>query len=106
MGPESPCVNDAFRDSLMVEVEDFLSQVKIFQGRRSPCADFEGILIVGNRRTLLRGEDWHAFTGDLVKLSTRRGLTFGTDILCFRVSLLSHGFCPVILSLPVALVRL
>jgi hypothetical protein len=39
MRPESSRVHHAFRNTLMIEMEQFFPQVEIFQDRRSTAAD-------------------------------------------------------------------
>jgi hypothetical protein len=45
-------MHDPFRNAFMVEVEDLLSEVEILDQRRSTRADFQRVLIVGNRSPL------------------------------------------------------
>jgi hypothetical protein len=56
-GAISARMNDPFRNALVVEVEDFIAEMLVFQQRRPPRTVPQGILIVGNRCALARGED-------------------------------------------------
>jgi len=46
-------MHDPFRNAFMIEVEDdLLPEVEVLDQRRSTRADFQRVLIVGNRSTL------------------------------------------------------
>ena len=57
VGAISARMHHAFRNPLMIEMEDLLAKMKILEGGGPSRADPERILIVGNRRTLLRGQE-------------------------------------------------
>jgi hypothetical protein len=50
-------MNDPFGDALMVEVEDFLSEVGVLYQRRPTLALLKRVLVIGDRNALLGGED-------------------------------------------------
>jgi hypothetical protein len=62
-------MNDAFRNTLVVEVKDLLAEVVVLDEERTAGTLFEGILIVGDGMTLLIGQDREAFIGTLVELA-------------------------------------
>ena len=55
----APGVHDALRNPLMVEMEDLLAEVKVFQDRRPSSADFQRVLIVGYRSALSCRQNWN-----------------------------------------------
>jgi hypothetical protein len=57
-------------DALMVEVKDFLSQMKIFQYSGAALPGFERILIVGDWRSLLCRQQGNPVTRCLVELAS------------------------------------
>src|SRR5690554_4295750 len=71
MGAEAARMHDTFGNAFMVEVEDFLAEVWVFQQERSARTLLETGLIVGNRRTLLRSEGGDAISGNLVRFAAR-----------------------------------
>ena len=62
-------VNHALRDALVIEMEDLLAKVKIFQSGRPSRTDFERVLIVGNGRSLLGGQNGDFPVGGLVEFA-------------------------------------
>ncbi len=52
MGAVAPSVNHALRNAFMVEVEDFLPEMKIVDECRAARADAQSILVIGNWTTL------------------------------------------------------
>ena len=59
-------VHHPFRNALMVEMEDFLAKVEVFEDRGPPWADLQGILIIKNWTTLGCREHWSATLSNLV----------------------------------------
>ena len=49
-------VNDALRDSLVIEMGDLLPEGEILEQRRSPPAGFQRVLIVRNNDALIGGQ--------------------------------------------------
>ena len=62
-------MDDALGNSLVVEMSDFFTQDEIFQQRRTARIGSQGVLIVGNRQTLIRRQRWLIAGGRLVPLS-------------------------------------
>src|ERR1700683_1286946 len=56
MRPKAARMNDALRDAFVVKVKNFLPKMEIFQCGRPPGTDLQGVLIVSNRDSLLRGK--------------------------------------------------
>lgn len=52
----STCMNNTFRDALMVKVGDFLAQNKIFQQRWTTATGTQWVLIVGDAHALISGQ--------------------------------------------------
>ena len=67
---ESTRMHDSLRNPLMVEVEDLLAKMKIFEQCRSARPDAKGVLIIRDRDALLGGQDGHIFTRRLVQFSS------------------------------------
>jgi hypothetical protein len=63
-------MDDALWNSLVVEMSDFFTQDDIFQQRRTARMGSQGVLIVGNRHTLIRRQYRLIAGGSLVPLST------------------------------------
>jgi hypothetical protein len=61
-------MHDALGDALMVEMGDLLAQDEIFEQARAPLAALERILIVGDRRSLVRRQPLLRTAGILVRL--------------------------------------
>jgi len=55
MGAIAARMNDAFRDALMVEMEQLFAEMEIIHGERPARADTQRILVVGDRSALRRG---------------------------------------------------
>ena len=70
MGAEASRMDDALWNAFMVEMEDLLAEVMVLEQGRTARSHFEGVLVVGDRGTLLRGEHGHVAAGDLVRLAT------------------------------------
>ena len=49
-------MHDALGNALVVKVRDLLAQHKVFEQHRAAQAQFERILVVGNRHALIGGE--------------------------------------------------
>ena len=49
-------MDNAFRDTLMIEMEDLFAEDKVLQQHRAARSRFELILSVGNADTLIGGE--------------------------------------------------
>ena len=49
-------MHDALRDALMIEVEDLLAEMEVFEQSRAARALAQGVLVVSYRDTLLRRE--------------------------------------------------
>jgi hypothetical protein len=62
-------MNYALGDALMIEVEELLAKVKVFDGGGATCSNLEGILVVGYRDALLSGQDRHLAAGGLMRFS-------------------------------------
>jgi hypothetical protein len=54
---------------LVVEVEQFFAKVEVFERRRPTPPDLQRILVVVNRRALLRRQHRHVAVGNLVRLA-------------------------------------
>ena len=50
-------MNNPLGDALMIEVENLLAKVKVFERRGAAVADSKRVLIIGYGNTLLRGQD-------------------------------------------------
>ena len=61
-------MNHAFGDALVVEVEDLVAQHEVFKQRWPAPAGFQRILVVGDRRSLLRRQHIDAAPGRLMGL--------------------------------------
>jgi hypothetical protein len=69
-------VNDALRNSFMVEVLDLFEQNMIFEKRRASRTSLERVLIVTDNSSCLRSKGRMTATVDLVKFSTVTGQFF------------------------------
>ena len=56
VGPVAAGVDDPLGDALVVEVEDLLPEVEVFQQRRAAGTGLERVLVVGDRDALLGGQ--------------------------------------------------
>jgi hypothetical protein len=74
MHPKTAGVNDSFGDTLMVEVENLFAKVKVFEPGGAACSDLEGILVIGYRDALLRGQHGGIAIGGLVHFSATADL--------------------------------
>jgi len=79
--PVAPSVHDPLRNTLMVEVEDLLPEVKVLQQRRSPRARTQRVLVIGYWRTLLRGQCRDVSFGNLMGLTAFASKDFCVDDL-------------------------
>jgi hypothetical protein len=64
-------VHDTLGNALVVEVEDLLSEVEVFERRRPARADAQGVLVVVDGRALAGGERWPSIARRLVQVATR-----------------------------------
>src|SRR5262249_36695219 len=71
--PEAAGMYHPLGDALMVEVEELLAEVKIFERRGAACTDPERILVVGDGDPLLSGQDGRVSACTLVYFSSRTG---------------------------------
>ena len=62
-------VHDPLGDALVIEVEDLLAEVEVLEERRPPLAHPQGVLVVGDRNTLLGGQPAGPVDGYLVGLA-------------------------------------
>ena len=63
----------------MVEVEDLLAEVRVFQQSRAAGAEAQGVLVVRDGNALRRGQDGDVAAGDLMGLAART-LGFGIAV--------------------------
>src|SRR5690606_6819548 len=66
MHAKTPRVHDPLGDALVIEVEDLLAEMEVFEQGRAAQAELEGVLIVGDWGALLGGQDLDLRSGDLV----------------------------------------
>ena len=52
---KTPRVNDSLRDAFMIEMKNLLPEMEILQRSRSAGTDFQGVLIISYRDSLLGG---------------------------------------------------
>src|SRR5262245_4488730 len=71
--PEAAGMYHPLGDALMVEVEELLAEVKVFERRGAACTDPERILVVGDGDPLLSGQDGRVPPCTLVYFSTNTG---------------------------------
>jgi hypothetical protein len=69
MGPETAGVDDTLGNALMIKMKDFLAKVKVFERSGTARADLEGILVIGYRDALLRGQHGRIAGSGLVGFS-------------------------------------
>src|SRR5687767_8508161 len=69
MRSETTGMNHPFGDTLMVEVEELLAQVKILERGRPARSNLEGILVIRYRNSLLCRQYRSLAIGDLVRFS-------------------------------------
>jgi hypothetical protein len=62
-------MHNAFRNPLVIEMEDFLSEMEVFKESRTARTDFQRVLVVRNWTTLRRCQNRHFAGGDLMKLT-------------------------------------
>lgn len=62
-------VHDPLRDVLVVEMEQLLAQMKVFEQGGAARTRFERVLVIGDRNALLRRERRYAIAGGLVGLA-------------------------------------
>jgi uncharacterized protein YfaT (DUF1175 family) len=70
MGPEAAGVNDSFRNSLMIEVENLFTKMKVLESRWTATSYFQRILIVRYGYALLCSQLRDAIFGDLMNFAT------------------------------------
>ena len=68
-------VHDALGNALVIEVEDLLAEVEIFEQRRTARALAQGVLVVGDGNALLRRQGLYIVLCDLM------GFASGSAIL-------------------------
>ena len=56
-------------NAFMIEMKNLLAKMEIFQRGRPARADFQRVLIVGNRYSLLRGQRWNIAIRGLMNLT-------------------------------------
>src|SRR5215475_1540973 len=56
MRPKTASVNDSLWDTLVVEVEELLAEVEVFECRGPACSDLQRLLLIGYGNALLRGQ--------------------------------------------------
>ena len=71
--PRSAGVNDALRDSLVIEMGDLLPEREIFQKRRAPVPGFQRILIVRDDDALIGREGSLSRVSGLMRRASRSG---------------------------------
>ena len=76
-------MDDALRNALMVEVEDLVAQHKVFEQCRTARAGFQRVLVVGDRRALLRRQHINAAPGRLMGLPASPACDFSIRQFCF-----------------------
>ncbi len=76
-------MDDALRNALMVEVEDLVAQHKVFEQRWPTRAGFQRVLVVGDRRALLRRQHINAAPGRLMGLPASPACDFSIRQFCF-----------------------
>ena len=69
VGAKAAGMDDALGDALVVEVEDLLAEVEVFQRRRPAIADPQRVLVVGDRDALLGGQHRHIAASHLMGFS-------------------------------------
>ena len=84
--PEAAGVDDPLGDPLVVEVEELLAQMEVVQQRRTTGADLQTVLVIGDRRALLGGENRGVARGGLMGLSPRARVAFPVDVVGHGVS--------------------
>jgi hypothetical protein len=62
-------MDDALRDALMVEMENLLAEMKVFEEGGASGADFEAVLVVRDWAALSGGQDIAVSRRDLVKFT-------------------------------------
>ena len=80
-----------FGNPFVVEVEYLFPEVEVLDQGRSARADFQGVLIVGNRPTLGRGQDSSLARCSLVKLAAFAALELLVVDRC-RPAVCAAGF--------------
>jgi hypothetical protein len=73
MRPEAAGMHDALGNALMVEVEELLTEVKIFEGCGAAGTDAERVLIVGDGDALLGGQHGRVAASALVHFASSTG---------------------------------
>jgi hypothetical protein len=84
-------MDDPFRDTFMVEMEDFLPKMEVVHQSRTTGAEFERILVVGNRRALLGCHGRPAIACRLVGFASLSKREAGAGRFC-RASLFGQRF--------------
>ena len=71
MSAEAARVDDALRDTLVVEVKNLLAEMKVLKRGRPARADPQRVLVVRDRNALLGGQDRPFAARDLVSFAAR-----------------------------------
>ena len=69
-------MDDAFGNSLVVEVENLLAEMEILESRRASRADLQRVLIVCNRSALSGRQDREVAFGNLMQFAAFAALEF------------------------------
>src|ERR1700740_339977 len=69
MRAETARMNNALRNSLVVEMKNLFTEVEIFQGGRTTRTDLQSVLIIGDSDSLLRGEPRNALSCRLMSFA-------------------------------------
>ena len=69
MHSRRPCMDNTFRNALVIEMKDFFAQDEIFQQCGSARIRPERVLIIRKHDALIGGERGMLATGNLVKLA-------------------------------------
>lgn len=99
MHPVAAGVHDTLGNALVIEVEDLLAEVEIFDQRRAAFAGAQAVLVVGDGAALGGRQDGRVAFGDLVKFSTVAACRFlvmngGRFRIVRRRGFLGHGSTP------------
>jgi hypothetical protein len=70
-------VNHSLGDALVIEMKDLVAKDEVLEQRRAARASLQRVLVIGDRRTLLRCQHIAAASGGLVGLTTGGPLDFG-----------------------------
>ena len=82
VGAVAAGVDDPLGDALVVEVEDLLAEVEVFQERRAAGTGPERVLVVGDGDALLGGQHRRIAAGRLVGLAAAADGDLGVRLAC------------------------